>query len=65
MPGLYVMIANSSGVVIHIVHDFRCHVGYLRINIVVIVAGGLSLEDVAIFKQYHLVAVHLSLRLYV
>ena len=46
--------------VAEVVHHFCCHVGYFRLHEVAVVAGGLSLEDIAIVDEDEVIAIGLS-----
>ena len=50
MAGLYVVVAEGLGIVLHIVNHLGGNVGPVSSDEVGEVAGGLSLQDVAIVK---------------
>ena len=56
------MVAEGFGIVFHVIEYVRSHVACLGIDVVVIVAGGLSLQQVAIVEQDESVVVFLSQR---
>ena len=51
MPCLYVMIAKGLGVVLQVVDDCCGDIGLVRLDIVGVVASGLSLKDIAVIHQ--------------
>ena len=62
---LNVMIAESLGIVLHIVDDIGSHIGRGGIDVVEVVARGLSLQDVAIVDKDDVVAKFLAQTVYV
>ena len=58
---LHIMIAEQLCIIFQIVDDLCCYIGRIGLHEVRIVAGGLSLQDVAIVQQYQVLAKHFAL----
>ena len=63
MSRLYVVVAKVLGVVLQVVDNLCGNIRRVSLNIVGIVARGLSLQDVAVVQQDDVVAVALALTL--
>ena len=53
VPGFHVVVAEGLCVVLQVVDDLCRDVRHVRLHIIIIVADGLSLQDVAVVQQHH------------
>ena len=60
MTGLNIMVTERLCIILHIVDHIRSHVASLGVHIIIIVAGGLSLQNVAILQEDNIVLIRLS-----
>ena len=63
MPRLDIVVAEGLSVVAEVVYDLGGHVGAVGLHVVVVVAGGLSLQYVAVVQQDEVLAVLCALLL--
>ena len=65
MTGLNVVITKGLCVILQVVYHICCHVSFLRSDIIIIVAGRLSLQDISVFQQDEIILVGLAERIHV
>ena len=63
MTRFHIVVAEGLGIVLQVVDDLCSDVGFVSLDVVGIIAGGLSLQNVAIVQQNQAVAVGLALAL--
>ena len=65
MTSLYIVITESLGIILHIVDYISCHIASLGVDIIIEVAGRLSLKDIAIFQEDDIVLIGLAQIVYI
>ncbi len=60
MTGLYIVITESLGIILHIVDYISCHIASLGVDIIIEIAGRLSLKDIAILQEDDIVLIGLN-----
>ena len=65
MACLNVVITKGLCVILQVVYHIRCHVSFLRGDVIIIVAGRLSLQDISVFQQDEIILVGLAERIHV
>ncbi len=59
MTRLNIMISKGLGIILHIVDYIGSHVSCLGVDVIIIVAGRLSLQDIAILQEDEIVLIGL------
>ena len=65
MTGLNIVITKGLCVILQVVYHICCHVSFLCSDVVVIIAGRLSLQDISVFQQDEIILVGLAERIHV
>ena len=65
MTCLYIVITESLGIILHIVDYISCYITSLGVDIIIEVAGRLSLKDIAILQEDDIVLIGLAQIVYI
>ena len=57
---LHIVVAHVASIVAHEAQHFACQVARLLVDVVIVVGRGLSLQDIAVVEQQHVVAILLA-----